>query len=479
MFLFSLVSASGVSCKQERENNQSKKNKSFVFQSIKDSLAEFNESGWCGDNVTYTFSNSTGLLYINGTGEMNNVGFPWNSYRSFIKKIIIDYGVTNIGVYAFRYCYNLTELEIPDSIKKIEVNAFCECTGLTNLTIPDSVTDIGDSAFENCTGLKDLIIGNNVNQIFYKAFKNCSGLVELIIPNCVTFIGYEAFAHCSGLTKLIISEQLKKIQRNTFSYCTKLTEVTIPSSVSLLDLEAFSYCVGLTSFTIPADLDVVFLNPFVGCSNLREIIVEEGCLFYRSPGGVLYHTQTHSIVAFPGARSGSYTIEDHTNAIKDEAFMECKYLTEIIMPETIDFIESNAFTSCTGLQSIIYKGLHSPHFHYTSFQDCPKLEIVDVPYNYEGDNFCGIPIRRGPIPPPTSTPAPTPAETPSPSHEPIPTSTPSHDNSKPKFINTTAGKVVVALSIIIFISLIVIIVICIIKKRSHEGYMSGISAPVI
>jgi len=58
-------------------------------------LAWADDSGSCGENVTYSFVESTGTLTISGTGDMSNS--PWYSYRSSIKKVVINNGVTSIG----------------------------------------------------------------------------------------------------------------------------------------------------------------------------------------------------------------------------------------------------------------------------------------------------------------------------------------------------------------------------------------------
>ena len=60
------------------------------------------------------------------------------------------YSVTSIGSYAFRICYDLTSVEIPNSVTSIENDAFDQCERLKSVTIPNSVTSIGNSAFSHC-----------------------------------------------------------------------------------------------------------------------------------------------------------------------------------------------------------------------------------------------------------------------------------------------------------------------------------------
>ena len=67
-------------------------------------------------------------------------------------------GVTEIPNKAFKGCFDLTSIIIPNSVKKIGSEAFYDCSALTSLTIPNSVTDIGIMVFCNCTNLTSLTV---------------------------------------------------------------------------------------------------------------------------------------------------------------------------------------------------------------------------------------------------------------------------------------------------------------------------------
>ena len=125
-------------------------------------LAWADDSGNCGSNVTYTYVESTGTLTISGTGAMEDFTsyskVPWNAYRSSIKKVVINNGVTSIGEEAFYNCTGLTSITIPNSVTSIGIDAFYGCEGLTSVTIPNSVTSIGEWAFSGCTGLTSMTV---------------------------------------------------------------------------------------------------------------------------------------------------------------------------------------------------------------------------------------------------------------------------------------------------------------------------------
>ena len=154
------------------------------------------DCGAVGSNVTWSLDTEAGVLTISGTGAMTDYAYnssPWVSYRSSVKAVTIDSGVTTIGKYAFYGCTGLTSVTIPDSVTSIGSGAFEKCTSLTSATIPDSVTSIGSYAFRGCTGLTSVTIGNSVTRIDSFAFEGCISLASVTIPDSVTSIGSYAF----------------------------------------------------------------------------------------------------------------------------------------------------------------------------------------------------------------------------------------------------------------------------------------------
>jgi hypothetical protein len=64
-------------------------------------LAMADDSGSCGDNVTYTFTAANSTLTIKGTGAMKDyyTNSPWYLYKESIKNIVIKNGVTSWVVF--------------------------------------------------------------------------------------------------------------------------------------------------------------------------------------------------------------------------------------------------------------------------------------------------------------------------------------------------------------------------------------------
>ena len=72
---------------------------------------------------------------------------PWRKYIEYLKKVVIEHGVTSIGEEAFCNCENLTAITITDSLTKIKPYSFRGCEKLKEVIVPNSVTYIGHWAF--------------------------------------------------------------------------------------------------------------------------------------------------------------------------------------------------------------------------------------------------------------------------------------------------------------------------------------------
>ena len=86
-------------------------------------LAWADESGKCGDNLTWTYYESTHSLVITGSGDMYNYSewngseyisnAPWKKYSYYMVSVTLMGEVTNISEQAFRECSSLASVSIP------------------------------------------------------------------------------------------------------------------------------------------------------------------------------------------------------------------------------------------------------------------------------------------------------------------------------------------------------------------------------
>ena len=330
-------------------------------------------SGQCGENVYYTFDESTGLLTVSGEGEMRVRCFDGNSE---IKTVVVEDGVTSIGIGAFYRCTGLTSITIPDSVTSIGSGAFEDCTGLTSITIPDSVTSIGWIAFSGCTGLTSITIPKSITSISGYAFEGCTGLTSVVIPNSVTSIEEWTFQGCTGLTSMVIPDSVTSIGHCAFMDCTGLTSVVIPDSVTSIGYCAFEDCTGLTIITIPDGVTSIDYGAFIGCASLKSINVSKNNKVYdsRNNCNAIIKTENNELI------SGCQTtiILDNVTSIGNSAFEKCTGLTNITIPNSVISIGSSAFEECTELTSVTIPNKIT-NIEDGVFSGCAGLTNVTIP----------------------------------------------------------------------------------------------------
>lgn len=86
-----------------------------------------------------------GIYYdLNTTDNIARVTYRWDNVNCYGGKVVIPESITYCGT-----SYSVTS---------IGLGAFRGCYGLSSVTIPNSVTSIGSSAFSGCTAMTKLII---------------------------------------------------------------------------------------------------------------------------------------------------------------------------------------------------------------------------------------------------------------------------------------------------------------------------------
>ncbi len=167
-----------------------------------------------------------GVLYIDNHLIKANSNELASSYQ-------IRQGTRTIADGAFRYCYMLENITIPNSVVTIGNDAFNGCSKLTNINIPNSVKTIGEGAFAYCESLASINLPNSIAEIGKEAFYSC-GLTSITIPNSVTEIKFRTFAFCHNLKSVYIPRSVEKIE--LFYGCENLTDVYYEGSKSEWDL---------------------------------------------------------------------------------------------------------------------------------------------------------------------------------------------------------------------------------------------------
>lgn len=335
--------------------------------SIMSSAAE--TSGTCGENVYWSFDDSTGTLTISGEGKMKDYNsskdVPWTSHKSILFKIDIKEGVTSIGKCAFAGCEWLNNITIPNGVTKVGSSAFSGCKSLKDIIVPNSVTEIGSYAFSGCKSLKEIIIPNSVTSIGEYSFNNCYGLTTVKLSDNLTSISNYLFYGCYSLKNVVIPQTVNSIGSYAFYNCSSLLDIVIPEGVTTINYYTFCNCNELTNITIPNGVTRICDGAFNKCSRLKTIKIPDSVLTIGDNCFVLCESLT------------SIELNDNITSIGKYAFSRCGKLKDLTLPKNIEIINEGTFYGCWSLESIIIpNGVIS--IGEFAFYDCTDLNEVFI-----------------------------------------------------------------------------------------------------
>ncbi|MDD5996132.1 MAG: leucine-rich repeat domain-containing protein [Bacteroidales bacterium] len=308
-------------------------------------------------------------------------------------KVEIDgkvYNVTRIESSSFDSCYNMTNITIPASINSIGMEAFGGCLGLTNVEIPYGVTSIDFNTFAYCRYLTKITIPSSITSIRNEAFNNCFNLRNIEIPSNVTEIGDKAFFWCESLDIIINNiPQNVTVGTDAFYKCKSVTwrgaEITLDKEETGLQFEVSGSNATvvkgdyskLESVIIPSKVKIndkvyavagIANNAFINCKSLSEVIIYKGITSIGNS-------------AFSGCENlTSVTLSEGIEKIGNSAFEGCSKLKNINLPATVAYIGEMAFDGCASLSKIDIPASVTTIVDY-AFSICEKLVSINVDDN--------------------------------------------------------------------------------------------------
>lgn len=328
---------------------------------------------------------------------------PMDRWRD-LKEVVIEEGVTEIGVDAFSVCTSLETVTLPESLQKIGEGAFEYCSSLSEIRIPENVTVIGQRAFHCCKKLTSVTIPAGVTEIDYATFAYCEELSTVVIPETVTKIGECAFQNC-GFSSINIPATVKETDRRafagchsmqkatisvetvgeqTFYSCDALTEVEFTSEVKTIGDGAFHSCTALAEIKIPDNVTSIGDGIFTSCTALKKAVFEGGTVKKSTLGNpalqelIISGSATLDVSFTAGSSKNTLeTVKIEKGVIGDSAFSNCKNLTTVELGGGVTSIGKSAFLKCTKLPSItIGNGVIS--IGASAFNGCTALTNANI-----------------------------------------------------------------------------------------------------
>ncbi len=168
-------------------------------------------------------------------------------------------GAADKGAFAFNI-HSETMLIYP--------NAFRDCYNLERIKIPEGVLKIGKEAFRCCYSLKSVDFSQSVREIGENAFNSCHSLSDFELPKGKLVIETGAFCSCVSLRKIDVNDS--KVHENAFSDCVRLRSVKIGKETIILGDYAFSGCTFLSDVSVEKEnLYGIDEHIFEGCKFVK------------------------------------------------------------------------------------------------------------------------------------------------------------------------------------------------------------------
>ena len=340
---------------------------------------------WQG--VTDTFE------YTEENGEITLTKFKGGVTDVIIPANINGVAVTKLADGILRNNTEITSVTFDGSFENYDAKLFQGCTSLRSLVISgvydkqlyylfgDSINDIPENFIEisfaaNSNYVDGTIFKNKVanhivtyvipdgtTEIIHDQFWGYMYLQAVFIPDSITNIGASAFNSCYKLTSITIPNGVTCIKENTFFNCEALTDILLPDSITTIEEFAFNGCRSLKNLNIPKNVTSIGFNAFEFCYNLRKQIK-----------GIYYVDEW--IVDIVNQTMKTVDIINGTKGIADMSFAGCSELTQLVIPESVEYVGNNAFRVCSKLENVVL-GTNLKYIGARAFDICYTLSSVE------------------------------------------------------------------------------------------------------
>lgn len=281
-------------------------------------------------------------------------------------EVVLPDSITNIGSYAFENTFNLRVLEFPAALEVVSNGAFHN-SGLEVVNLPDGVITIGNQAFAFAAYLKEFHFGSQLENIGERVFIGCASveLVSLHVDNVhfkiiddvlmtndekgliwylpynangiytlletVEYVREGAFSNAK-FEYFMFNSLLTHIPTQAFYQATKLKEIYIPDTIKSMGEYAFHNAYGLVSVRLPKDLERIPNGSFDRNIALKYVIFPENLRFI---GGA----------AFVASGLEKVILPETVEVIESWAFTSCYILKEMYVPDGVKILQSHAIPS--------------------------------------------------------------------------------------------------------------------------------------
>lgn len=265
--------------------------------------------------------------------------------------------------------YNGTAVDVvvPDEVTAIGEKAFYRCSKIVSVSLPYGVTSIGDYAFYGCYDLADIDIPESVTSIGSRAFSYCYDLTEVYLPDSVEELGTYVFSGCNQLASVRLPLYIAEFPNGTFSNCDALTKITIPGAVtSFADFNAFEETTTVRCY------QGSYADVWAREEGFTVEYIDNACTTSFTLPASLTAIEDE---AFIGLAAEQIIIPDGVTSIGEYAFMDCRELMQLHIPQSVTEIADTAFDGAVELA--IYTSPDAPAYQIVKEYSIPVVFLAE------------------------------------------------------------------------------------------------------
>ena len=295
--------------------------------------------------------------------------------------------------YLIGYTGNKNVIELPMDYKgkpyEIGVRAFYENfyseSTISKIVIPEGITTIGGGAFRNLGKLNTLVIPATVKRIEEKGLSR-NGLKSVYIPASVTYIG-----------SLALSDSIKDIYFDGTKEDWDNIEIASDNDLTKVTVHFASQ--GL-NFVLDEATDTYFVSGYNGLD--RDIVIPStynGKFVSGLRNGFVDYVEAEDQFHWNDYNVDSVTLPYTIKTLGEKAFYGLSSVHTIVVPESVTYIDPNAFYNCLELVEIINNtniklqgdlvNNEDAYYPITVHKSTSLIENVDgyLFYSYNGENY--------------------------------------------------------------------------------------------
>jgi len=300
----------------------------------------------------------------------------------------------------------ITEIILPEGLEFIEGYAL-DGTGIRSIFIPASVKEVCDESFLGALYLEEIIVDEDNK--YYSSIDGClyskdattlirvpSGFNQdtFEIPDSVKNLDTYALEDCLIRT-IVLSKNVQNFSHDHYYWCNELEYVEVAEDnpyfedhgeyVLTEDGKTVVFVENtITEFEIPKTVEDVNIPAFYysDCLPLDSVTLEEGTSNFCIENGMLFNkNKTVLLHCTREAEGTDYEVPDTVTKIGSYAFVMSDF-EEIIVPESVQKIETGAFYKCVNLKKL-YLDCAIEQITKNMCSGCVALEEVNIPNSVE------------------------------------------------------------------------------------------------